>query len=360
MGRRANPTLIGAFIVGAVALIVIGLLVFSRGRFFSETRQYVLYFDGSVKGLNVGAPVDFQGVRIGSVTRVTVQYLPQEQEFRTPVYIETEPNTIRASGVRVAEDERKEFIQFLIERGLRARLESQSLVTGQLFVQLGFYPDTPIRLVGGDPDVPEMPTIPTTLQRAEAAAQDLLEKIKDLPLDQLFAHFMEIVQGTSRLVNSPEVLALLRTSNDTMTDVRRLVQHDDGKAIMVLNEVQKASAGARALMTDLQQVVRRVDGQIVPLTDGAKQTLDAARAVLKDSQQLIRNTDGGVTRLTNSLTDTAKAAQVTMTTAQRRLDDNLVIALQEMAAALRSIRVLADYLERNPNALLTGKGGDRR
>jgi paraquat-inducible protein B len=82
MGRRSNPTLIGAFIVGAVALIVIGLLVFGRGQLFTEKRTYVLYFDGSVKGLNVGAPVDFQGVKIGSVTDIKVQYLPQTNEFR--------------------------------------------------------------------------------------------------------------------------------------------------------------------------------------------------------------------------------------------------------------------------------------
>jgi paraquat-inducible protein B len=84
------------------------------------------------------------------------------------------------------------------------------------------------------------------------------------------------------------------------------------------------------------------------------------RAVLKDGQQLVRNADGRVIRMTDSFTDTAKAAQATMVTAQRRLDDNLVVTLQEMSAAMRSVRVLMDYLERNPNALLTGKGGDRR
>jgi paraquat-inducible protein B len=124
--------------------------------------------------------------------------------------------------------------------------------------------------------------------------------------------------------------------------------------------VQGVPTAARALLTDLQQVVRRVDGQIVPLTDGAKQTLDAARALLKDSQQLVRNADGGVTRLTNSFSDTAKAAQATMSTAQRRLDDNLVMALQELTSAMRSFRVLADHLERNPNAVLFGNRGDRR
>jgi paraquat-inducible protein B len=236
----------------------------------------------------------------------------------------------------------------------------QSLVTGQLIVQLGFYPDTPIRLVGKDPDVPEMPTIPTTLQQAQAAVQDILEKIEALPLDQLFANFMQTIEGANRLVNAPEVTALVRSLNDTMTDVQRLVRQVDGQMGRMLDDVSGASAASRALLTDLQQLVRRLDGQIIPLSDGAKQTLDAARAVLKDSQQLVRNPDGKVIRMTESITDTAKAAQATMVTAQRRLDDNLVAALQEVTAAVRAIRLLVDYLERNPNALLTGKGGDRR
>jgi paraquat-inducible protein B len=360
MGKRANPTVIGAFIVGAVALIVIGLLVFGRGRFFTETRKFVLYFDGSVKGLNVGAPVDFQGVRVGSVTNVTVLFLPQEQEFRTPVYIEVDPGTIRAMGTRKDEDARKEFFQALVKRGLRARLESQSLVTGQLFVQLGFFPDTPIRLVGGDPDVPELPTIPTTLQQAQAAAQSILEKIQELPLDQLFAHFMQTLQGVDRLVNSPEIPEFIRSMNGALADILRLVRQVEAGVAPLLDDVRTASVAARTLLTDLQQLVRRVDGQVVPLTDNAKQTLDGVRAVLKDSQQLVRNADGRVIRMTDSFTDTAKAAQATMVTAQRRLDDNLVVTLQEMAATMRSVRVLMDYLERNPNALLTGKGGDRR
>jgi paraquat-inducible protein B len=360
MGRRANPTVIGAFIIGAVALIVIGLLIFGRSQFFSETRTFVLYFDGSVKGLNIGASVDFQGVRVGSVTDIKVQYLSQTNEFRTPVYIQIEANRIGEAHVRQSREERKQYLQSLIDRGLRARLEVQSLVTGQLIVQLGFYPDTPIRLVGDDPDVPEMPTIPTALQQVQAAAQDILEKIQELPLDQLFANFMQTIEGTNRLVNAPEVTALVRSLNDTMTDVQRLVRQVDGQMGRMFDDVSGASAASRALLTDLQQLVRRLDGQIIPLADGAKQTMDAARAVLKDSQQLVRNADGKVIRMTESITDTAKATQATMVTAQRRLDDNLVVALQEVTAAVRAIRLLVDYLERNPNALLTGKGGDRR
>jgi paraquat-inducible protein B len=360
MGRRANPTVIGAFIVGALALMVIGLLVFGRGRFFTETRQFVLYFDGSVKGLNVGAPVDFQGVKVGSVTNVTVQYLAKEKAFRTPVYIEIVPGSIQEIGIRGDKDDRKRFVESLVEQGLRAQLGMQSLVTGQLFVQLGFYPDTPVRLVGGDPDVLELPTIPTTLEQAQAAAQSILEKLQALPLDQLFANFMQTIEGANRLVNAPEVLTAVRAMNETMLDMQHLVRQVDGQLGRLLDDVSGTSAASRAVLTDLQQVVRRLDSQIIPLSDGAKQTLDAARAILKDGQQLVRNADGKVTRMTDALTETAKTAQTTMVTAQRRLDDNVVMTLQEVTAAVRAIRVLADYLERNPNALLTGKGGDRR
>jgi paraquat-inducible protein B len=205
-----------------------------------------------------------------------------------------------------------------------------------------------------------MPTIPTALQQAQAAAQNLLEKVQQLPLEQIFANVMQTLEGSNRLVNDPEVLAMVRTMSATMTDVQHLVRQVDGQVGRVLDDLGGTSAASRALMADLQQLVRRLDAQIIPLSDGAKQTLDATRAVLKDSQQLIRNTDGKVTRMADALTDTAKVAQSTMVTAQRRLDDNIVVMLREMTEAVRSIRVLADFLERNPNALLTGRRGDRR
>jgi paraquat-inducible protein B len=360
MGRRANPTLIGAFIVGAALLVVMGLLIFGRSQFFSEQRTYVLYFDGSVKGLNVGAPVDFQGVRIGTVTDIKVQVIPQTNEVRTPVYIQIERDRVGEVDNGKTGEERQQFLQALIQRGLRAQLETQSLVTGQLIVQLGFYPDTPIRLVSGDPAVPEMPTIPTTLQQAQAAAQNVLERIQQLPLDQLFASFMEAVQGTNRLVNAPEVLALVRSANDTMTDIQQLVDQVDNRILRVLDEVGGASAGVQTLMTDVQQLVRHVDSRVVPLAGSAKDALDAARATVKDGQQMVRHVDGRVMRLADSLAETAKTAQTTVVQTQKTLDNQLVALLQELTSAARSVRLLADYLERNPTALLYGKGGDRR
>src|SRR4029453_17973604 len=86
--NRANPKLIGAFVVGAVALVVIGVLLLGGAKFLSEKRTFVAYFEGSVKGLNVGAPVEFQGVRVGSVTNIQLQFLTAEKGFRIPVFLQ--------------------------------------------------------------------------------------------------------------------------------------------------------------------------------------------------------------------------------------------------------------------------------
>jgi paraquat-inducible protein B len=360
MRQRANPAVIGGFVVGAVALIVIGVLLFGRGRFLTEQRTSVLYFEDSVEGLSVGAPVNFQGVRIGAVIDIQVRYLPREGEFRVPVFIDIEPGRIKEVGVEGKPREGEAFLTSLIERGLRAQLQLQSLVTGQLSVQLGFHPGTPARLVGGEGEVPEIPTIPTAFAQASATVQSLLERLEQLPLDQLFAHLLGAVQGLDHLVNAPEVFAILRSLEHTLATLQRLTSRVDGQVPGLLDEVGGTVTAARTLLTDVQQLVRHVDGHVTPLADGVKETLGTARATLRDGQQFLRHVDGRVARLTDGLADTSEAAQATLGQVQRRLDNQVVNALQEVSAAARAIRVLADYLERNPNALVFGKGGDRR
>jgi paraquat-inducible protein B len=360
MRQRANPAVIGGFVVGAVALIVIAVLLLGRGRFLTEQRTSVLYFEDSVEGLSVGAPVTFQGVRIGAVRYIQVQYLPREGEFRVPVFIDIEPGRVKEVGVEGRPREGEAFLKSLIERGLRAQLQLQSLVTGQLSVQLSFHPATPVRLVGGEGDVPEIPTIPMALAQASATVQRLIERIEQLPLDQLFAHLLGTMQGLDQLVNAPEVFAVLRSLDHTVATLQRLISRVDGQVPGLLDDVGGTVTATRTVLTDVQQLVRRIDGHVTPLADSVKETLGTARATLRDGQQFLRHVDGRVDRLTDGLEETSEAAQATLGQVQRRLDTQLVNALQEVSAAARAIRVLADYLERNPNALLFGKGGDRR
>jgi paraquat-inducible protein B len=360
MRQRASPAVIGGFVVGAVALIVIGVLLIGGGRFLTKQRTYVLYFDDSVEGLSVGAPVNFQGVRVGAVTSIQVQYLTRESEFRVPVFIDIEPDRIKEVGSGGRPREGEAFLTFLIARGLRAQLQLQSLVTGQLFVQLGFHPGTPVRLVGGEGDVPEIPTIPAALAQASAAARNLLERLEQLPLDQFFAHLLGTVQGLDRLVNAPEVSSALGSLEHTLATLQQLTARVEGQVPGLLGEVGGTVTAARSVLTDLQQLVRHVDGHVTPLADSAKETLGTARATLRDGQQFLRDVDGRVARLAGGLEDTSEVARATLVQAQRRLDPQLGEALREVSAAAHAVRVLADYLERNPNALVFGKGGERR
>ena len=156
MSKQANKTLIGAFVVGAVALVIVGILAFGSGQFMKNMRKYVLYFDGSIKGLSVGAPVVFRGVKVGSVTDIKVRFEGEDFAVRTPVFVEIDPDRIssdfseREAALYLRKLRLNKMVDLLIKRGLRAQLQSQSLVTGQLLVALDFYPDKPINLVGGE------------------------------------------------------------------------------------------------------------------------------------------------------------------------------------------------------------------
>ena len=222
--NRANPKLIGAFVVGAVALVVVGVLLLGGAKFLTEKRTFVAYFEGSVKGLNVGAPVEFQGVQVGSVTDIQLQFLTAENEFRIPVFIQIEPGRMTQVGRQI--DAQGQLLKPLIERGLRAQLEMQSLVTGQLIVQLGFYPDTPIRLVG-DGKVPEIPTVPTTMQEVAQNVTQALTEFRQLPIPQLIGQLVEAAQGLNTLIHSPEVKNLIRSVSATAQVAERSLQRVD-------------------------------------------------------------------------------------------------------------------------------------
>ena len=305
MSKQANKTLIGAFVVGAVALVVAGVAIFGSGKFFTKTREYVMYFDGSLRGLSIGSPVAFKGVKIGSVTHIKIRIEGKEvTNIRTPVFIEIESDRIAKTS---ADPELQEFIEkdrtykvmdILVKRGLRAQLVSQSLVTGQLVVAFDFHPDTPINLVGGDPKYKEIPTIPSTME-------ELTETIKELPLEELVDQLLKVVKDIDTVVNSPEIKGSISSLHETLKSASELVQN--------------------------------VDRQVDPMLSTIKETFETATAAL--------------TQAKNTLVSLEERTAEDSTL--RYEFDN---TLQELSGAARSIRVLADYLQRHPESLLRGKG----
>ena len=329
MNKRVSPAVIGAFVLGAVALIIIAILVFGSGRLFRQTREFVLYFDNSVNGLRIGAPVKFKGVEIGSVKNILIQLGKGEQINKIPVIIEIDLKKLTSRGARSDITVNPETFRLaVVDRGLRGQLEMESLVTGLLYVALDFLPGTPLNLVQqakGDYEYPEIPTLPTTLEQARDAATRIINKIEEIDFKGLIASLDETVNGIKRTVNSPELESTIRSLEKTMPKIDEAVLSIRDLAVTLNDNVKTLSA-------NLEQT-----------------SLDARRS-MKQADEALRQA-----------TETMKSAEAAVANIETLSDpDSPVIyelgkSLREVSAAARSLRLLANYLERNPRALIFGK-----
>jgi paraquat-inducible protein B len=329
MSKQANKTVIGIFVVGAIALVVAAVLILGSGKFFKQTLKAVCYFEGSVGGLNIGAPVVFKGVRIGSVTDVLLRFDTTKLIFVIPVYIEIEPDKLSVIGVRPRQP--GENLKKLIERGLSASLEMQSIVTGQMQVGLDLKPDKPAKFAEFriDTTTPEIPTVPTPLQ-------ELAKKIEKLPIDEIFEKLSSTLSKIENLVGSPEIVQAIRSVNLALADVRKLVQNVDGR-------IEPLASSIEGAVNDYAKLARNADSKIDTLSLGLGDTI-------KEIQKAV-----------SSIEKTLGEAQLTLAQAKQTLSEDSILqyeiaeTLQELQKGARSIRLLADDLKRRPESVLWGK-----
>ena len=325
MSAKTGKAIIGAFVIGALCLAVAGVVLFGSGKFFSPQKKYVMYFDGSVKGLSVGAPVLFRGVKIGSITDILIQGDMQEMVFRVPVIAECDLSRFQFAGERARSPE---FHQSLIDRGLRAQMQTQSLVTGQLMINLDFYQDRPARFVSGTTDLSQIPTIPST-------TAELAQKLEELPLQQMIERTNRLVGGLERLVNDDDMQEMPRNLNLAAVAARDLMAKLDREAGLLSAEARKTIRAASATLEQADRVLAFEEGPTGELADNLNQTLAQARNSLK------------------TLDRTLEAVRETAADEQSKYQ--LRYALSELGAAARSLSALAEYLGRHPEALLRGK-----
>lgn len=328
MSRRTSPAVIGAFVVGAVVLAVIAVMVFGGSRFFQEKRHFITYFDGSVTGLRVGSNVLFRGVRVGYVTDIGILADASLDRFTVPVTYQILPDAFAVLGEGDGEARRAD-IRDLIQRGLRAKLEVESYVTGQLIVQLDFYPDQPVKAARHpEAPYPEIPSVPSGIQQALANVQRLLSELQEsIDIRQLATDLQEGASGLNRLVNSPQL-------SSAIAGIDRLVNDGDAQALpgtarRTLAAVEDAADAATA-------VLERGDAELGPLLGEARTTLEALADAASEAGRLL---------------ETARLQMGTEGGGPSQLGDTL----RELESAARSLRVLTDYLERHPEALLRGK-----
>ncbi len=326
MSKQPNKTLIGAFVVCAIALVVGGLMILGSGKFFSKQLTFVMFFDGSVKGLQVGAPVTFRGVKIGEVKRIVLHADLTNMSVQIPVYVEIDPKEFKTDHERIKPGEN---YKKLIERGLKARLEMQSIVTGQLMIGLDFYPDKPIKLVGLEKKYPEIPTIPTTME-------ELAKTIQNLPIREITERLNTVLEGLDSLVHSPEVHGSFESMNKALQDISRLAKNIDAQIGPRATSVSGAADAARSASVQAEKTFAMKEGVPGDIAQEMKNTLTAARLTLEETQKAVR----GVREI---------AVQ------NANMGYQLNKSLEQMTALSRSMRSLADYIDRHPEALIRGK-----
>ena len=350
MNGKTSKTLIGAFVVGAVILIVAGLMVFGGGKFMKKTQEFVLFFTGSVKGLSVGAPVLVGGVKIGSVKSLSIEYNPKTLTFYVPVIIEVQPNKIRLiKGKRIPIDK---MVPLLIERGLRAQLTMGSLITGQLIIELDYFPDTPVKLVGLNKEYPEIPTISSTFQA-------IFDTLRKLPLEETLKGLISAVKAFEKILESPEIPEIIHSANLALADARKLINDVDSRVAPLADSVDDTLA-------EYKKIATNVNAQVDPLMENANHTV-------KDARELVENLDKKLETLAIKIEKGLEASQKAMEEAKETLEmlqsrvgedspllNQLDNTLREFSEMARSIRSLANYLSRHPEALLRGKSGSQR
>ena len=338
MSKPVNPMAIGSFLLVGLGLLITALLVFGGGEFFKPKLQWVVYFDSSLNGLNIGAPVKVQGVQVGTVADIVLQMDMEHKALVKPVVLDIVPGTIvNPAGVpiqpAISDEERHKRVQALIDAGLRARLETQSLLTGLLYVDLNFYRASPPTLTGLNyKDLPEVPSVPTTTEEVKNALEQTLQKVKDLPIDTLVQNLnatltdMRTILASRETTQSREALArTLLESEKLLADLNRQLPpliKDVGQTVKEANVAVKAAGG---LMADLR-------GDTKPVLAAAEQALVKATAVLDETRSAAMN-----------VADTTGS------------DSTLQQSLAALRDAARSIRQLSDTLERHPDSLIYGK-----
>jgi len=264
---------------------------------YTRKLRLVVFFDGSVRGLNVGAPVEFKGIKVGQVTDIRLKFDPTDLSFLIPVIVELEPERI-VEGNTSADETAIEVLNSLISRGMRAQLQTGSLLTGKLYVGLDMHPDSPIRLLGNrTTDLPEIPSIAGGLQ-------SIMAKLEKVPLEKIGNDLADLLHGANTLVNGPEL-------KQSMLDMQ-------------------------ASLHSFRHVIGKLDGHVEPLAMHLDEALVSGRHALDQAKKTLHTIDQTL--------DPASPLQYQINQLSRDLSD--------MARAIRSF---VDLLERHPNAVIFGK-----
>ena len=338
MSKPVNPYTIGAFLVGSLTLLIAGVLIFGGGQFFKKKADYVIYFDGTLSGLSVGAPVTLQGVRIGSVKEISLELDQKFSSISKPVVIEIDPAVVLDSSGKPFQaatslEARRKNAKQLIAAGLRAQLQTQSLLTGLLYIECNFFPDQPAILRGVNyRGLPELPSIPTTVDQIKNTAEEMFTRLRKLPIEAIFTDLSVTMKEVSGILVSDELKENRAALSRTLNETEKLVANLNRNLGPLVSNMNGTVTDTRAMVQDFTRDMRPVLASTERALKEATIALDTANSVLNESKYTLNSVD-----------------------ALTAPDAPLWQSLEALRNAAQSTRNLADYLERNPNSIIFGK-----
>jgi paraquat-inducible protein B len=322
MSKKINTTSIGLFIVAGVALGVTCLLLFSTSKLFSKTRDVIVYFNDSLNGLNEGAPVKLRGVTIGSVKRVMVRFNQANNDYTMPVILQLEEKLVRERlGDRSGQTFLQRTTEERIKSGLRASLQTESLVTGVLYVDCRFNPNAPPPVFHQLTKIyPEWPTEPTQIQQ-------LFNNLASLDIKSLQTNLNGLITRLDQTVGELKMAEISQGLTNVLTSVDRLINSPD---------ITNGLAGLRPTLDQYRDLGAKLTNKIDILSASITNSLaeaNLALAQIRGAGENLRTMLGPDSPTRNDLDQ----------------------ALQQIANTAQSISALVDFLKRNPNALIVGR-----
>ncbi len=329
MSKDISKTKVGLFVIGGLFLFAVAIVSLGGKDIFADDIEYVLYFDGSVSGLSIGAPVVFRGVPMGKVTQILLVANARDEGVTIPVYI-----TINASSiafVNTAQESqsqvtREELMRRMIQRGLRARLQMQSLITGQYNIELDFFPETPARYHSANHAF-EIPTVPSPLDQFQRT-------LARLPVENMAKSLNDALDGFARLTNNTDLHASLKAMRKTFENTSELTND----ATSLRNDIQRAINSLGDTSATLDNQLPQVMTAFQLAMNGFGAAAHELETVLASANQIISPNSRVVRDLNKTLGDVSKTAN-------------------EITKTARAFRELADLLEQHPESLILGKGG---
>ncbi|MBC7165525.1 MAG: MCE family protein [Roseovarius sp.] len=319
---KANPAVLGGFVFGAIAVAVAAILFFGGGRLFKSTERAIIYFEGSVAGLDIGAPVTFRGVRVGTVQKIALQISPAG-EARIPVIVEILPDQVMLRGPQP--EARGTRLERLIAEGLSAQLASQSFVTGMLRIDLDFRPEAVTDIVEDDESgLPQIPAVQSGIER-------LLSALEQVPVQDVLQQAQDVLENVNRLTAKleGELGPLLESSRKMVETADRTLTTTEGAVIEV-------KSGISASLEQLDGLIGDARAQLAARGPKLASALDSANGAAARAEALI-------------------ASLEELVAPRSRLRVNLEAAASNLAASAAALRGFANTVERDPSAILRGR-----